>query len=195
MTKVNTVVTNGTDAHIDMYNKRQALLAEIAKIDAQFKADGVEFHDGRFWSFLDESVRKIDNALLNNRVVRFAARSVLGTVCKSVLALQEVTRHRVRLYTVEGRHLSIRDNETQTRMTWYMDSMEALEIGVYMGNSTGKLVEVELELDFCSDYSFTWNKANKHIYTLKGDLIKAAKRKWKYTRTMSSPRVAVTQEV
>lgn len=190
-----TVYTNVhlNQEQLDMFNRKRMLLAEIAKIDATFDSAGIVFTTNPMYKWVDNFFSSIDNKLATSKAVISASASVLGAACRSILALQEITRHTVRLYSLEGRHLSRKDGE-QTRMTWYMNPMEAIEIGEYMGGLTGRLVYVDLELDFCSDYSFTWNKLNQHIYTLKGDLMKSAKRKWKYVPS-NLAQVAVTTEI
>lgn len=134
---------------------------------------------------------KIDNALLNSKIIRSAAHALVGHACSVVLAMQKVTRTTVRLYSLEGVHLSRRDGE-QKRLTWYTDPATALEIGEYMGALTGKMVYVDLELDYCSDYSYRFYKQGNAAYTLKGQLINISKRKWKYVRV--SAQAAATRE-
>jgi hypothetical protein len=126
---------------------------------------------------MENVVRKMHSMILNSSFVVRNAEAIVTSQLTSVMVLKEVSRHTVRLFTKEGQHLSRKD---ATRTTWYTSPLTAIEIGDYIGRTTGRLVYIDLDLDLLSDFSYRFYKLGDVAYTLKGDLIKVAKQKWKY---------------
>lgn len=126
---------------------------------------------------LQVTLHGLDKCILNNTLVANASLSVLKSQLGMIVALKEVTHHTVRVFYKEGKGLS---RKSGSRTTWYTSPLTALESAEYLGTETGRLVYVDLEINILSEYSPRFYKLGDEAYTLKGDLMKVAKRKWKY---------------
>lgn len=102
----------------------------------------------------------------------------ISKVIEHVIVLTEVTKETVRLYCVEGQHLSMKGGEMK-RLTWYTSPTSAIEIGENMGRLTSRLMYVDLELDWTSPVRRRFYKAGDEAYILQDELIRLAKRKCK----------------
>jgi hypothetical protein len=188
-----------TEAQMERLEERYQLKARLVELDKLDLAEGVEYiHnpiarvlDNMLWG-TEQFMVKLDQLILNSKPVMSAFRSMLSGNIRAVLALAEVTRHTVRLYALEGRHLSkkLDSDDEQSRLTWYTNPVTAREIGEHMSGLTGRLVYVDLELDYASDHSHRFYKQGDIAYTLRGDLMKASKRKWKYVKISGVTEVA-----
>jgi hypothetical protein len=135
--------------------------------------------DTGIYALVNRVTQAVDTKLTNSSIVISATKGIINRIFASVLTLADITRRKVRLYVIEGEHLSLRDGE-QKRLTWYTHPEEARVIGEYMGRLTGRLVYIDLELDCTSDYSHRFYKHGHEAFILQGDLIKLSKNKWKY---------------
>ncbi len=119
---------------------------------------------------------------LVDRIVMNAICHILASACNSTLALGQATRMSIRLYVLEGSHLSRKVDRHELRMAWYSDPSTARSIVDGIGNATGRMVYIDMTLDATSDYNYRFYKKDDAAYILRGDLIKVAKQNWKYVK-------------
>lgn len=117
--------------------------------------------------------------LLSSHIIAKATQDIISSTLFNVTVFAEITRRTVRLYVIEGEHLSRKGGE-QRRLTWYTHPRDARVIGEYTGRLTGRLVYVDLEVDCTSEYSHRFYQRGHEAYILFGSLMKISKSKWKY---------------
>lgn len=137
-------------------------------------------------------IESVHEALVNHPFVVHQAKLVLANAIKVTAVWAEVTYHEVRLYSLEGKHLSRKRGEMR-RMTWYTNPLTAKELGEYMGGLTGRLVYIDIPINIMSPYSHRFYKRGDEAFILQDDLIDRAKRSWKYAPT-NTLEIAVGRE-
>jgi hypothetical protein len=133
---------------------------------------------GKGLDLIESGLGRVHDKLSNLPIVVSVSNQIIAQFFDLTLAFTEATRRTVRLYLVEGQHLSIKGGE-QKRLTWYTHPRLAREMCEHT-KLTGRLVYVDLELTCVSPYSHRFYKHDFEAYILQEELLKTSKRKWKY---------------
>jgi hypothetical protein len=131
----------------------------------------------RVVNVVEKGLVNLHNRIMNSSLIVNSAEEVIKQRFETCMAMREATRFTARMYAIEGQHLS---HKEATRSTWYTNPVTALEIGEYIGRKTGRLVYVDLEIDMFSEVSRRFYQLGSEAFTLTGELMYVAKRKWKY---------------